>query len=329
MVPNVADAVLADVGGTNARFAVLRHGVVGPIAHLAVADHPQFEDALNSFLKQQSDRDSIRYALFGLAGVVENERCEFTNNHWVVDARELRPRFRFSDVHLVNDFEAVAWSLPCLTSGDLVKIGGGSPKSRSPMVALGPGTGLGMAAYVPLDSAAFVVHSEGGHATLAGNSMREDALIATLRQIFGHVSAERILSGPGLENLFRAITTLDSLNLPARSAAEITAAALAALCPTSACALETFCALLGAVAGNVALAFGSRGGVFIVGGMAGRLHEYLPKSRFRERFEAKGRMSEYLKSIPTYLVLREDPAFLGLQQIAAHRLWAPKASDIC
>jgi glucokinase len=318
---NVASAVLADIGGTNARFALLRDGVLGPIAHLVVADHHQFESALDAFLAEQPDRASIPYALFGLAGVVENERCALTNSQWIVDAKGLRSQFGFTDIHLVNDFEAVAWSLPCLVSGDLLQIGGGEPQPRRPMVVLGPGTGLGVAAYLPVEHGACVVHSEGGHVTLAGSSLREDAIITKLRQQFGHVSAERVLSGPGLENLFCTIAILDSLSLAPRSAAQITQAALAGACPTSINALETFCALLGAVAGNFALTFDSRGGVFIAGGIAGHLHEHLPRSQFRERFNAKGRMSGYLKAIPTYLILHEDPAFLGLQQLAAQQPW--------
>jgi glucokinase len=316
---DVASAVLADVGGTNVRFAVLRDGVLGPIAHLAVADHRQFDDALATFLAQQPDRTSIAHALFGVAGVVENECCLLTNNHWRVDARSLRARFGFADIHVVNDFEAIAWSLPHFSSSDLLRIGGGKPKAQGLMAVLGPGTGLGVAAYVPSEQGTFVLHSEGGHSTLAGGSLREDAIIARLRDKFGHVSAERVLSGPGLENLYRTIAELDSAIAPERSAAEITQAALAGRCPTSASALATFCALLGAVAGNFALSFGAHGGVFIAGGIAAYLLKYLPQSQFRDRFEAKGRMSGYVKAIPTYVILHDDPAFVGLQLIAARR----------
>jgi glucokinase len=191
------------------------------------------------------------------------------------------------------------------------------------MVVLGPGTGLGVAAYVPGRQGALVLHSEGGHASVPGGSSREDAIIAVLRRQFGHVSAERVLSGHGLENLYRAIAALESLTLPSRSAPEITQAALAGSCATSHAAVETFCALLGAVAGDLALAFGARGGVFITGGLADHLREYLPRSQFRARFNAKGRMTSYLEAIPVYLILHDDPAFLGLQSLVARRAWAP------
>jgi glucokinase len=299
------------------RFAVLSDGALGPITHMAVADHRQFGDALAAFMAGRADRSPIRRAVFGVAGVVENERCALTNNAWVVDAEEVRARFGFTDVHIVNDFEAVAWSLPRFSPDDLRKIGGGERKPFAPMVILGPGTGLGVAAYVPGGQGAFVLHSEGGHATLPGGSSREDAIIERLRQKFGHVSAERVLSGDGLKNLYHAIASLESLTVPERSAAEITRAAAAGGCATSRGARDTFCAMLGEVAGNFALSFGAQGGVFIAGGVAAHLRDYLPQSQFRARFDAKGRMSRYLEAIPAYLILHEDPAFIGLQSLAA------------
>ncbi len=314
-----ADAVvLGDVGGTNVRFAVFRNGIVGPIAHMSVADYPQFADALAAFLTDQAYRSSIRRALFGVAGVVANGHCALTNNPWIVAADELRSRFGFSEVHIVNDFEAVAWSLPDLTDSDLRAIGGRQPKKGAPMIVLGPGTGLGVAAYLPRErGGGLVVRSEGGHATLPSGSSREDAIVATLRQKFGHVSAERALSGHGLENLYHAIAALESQAVPERTAAEITAAALAGTCPICRAALETFCALLGAVAGNLALSFGAQGGVYIAGGIVSHFRDFLAQSQFRARFEAKGRLSSYVAAIPVYLILHDDPAFVGLRSLAA------------
>jgi glucokinase len=184
------------------------------------------------------------------------------------------------------------------------------------MVVLGPGTGLGVAAYIHGDRGDFVLGSEGGHATLPSASSREDAIIANLRAQFGHVSAERVLSGPGLENLYRVIASLDSQTVAQWTAAEIIEAALANRCAVSQAALDIFCGLLGGVAGNLALSFGAQGGVYIAGGIAPQLRDYLPQSQFRSRFEAKGRLTSYLKPIPTYLVLHDDPAFVGLQFLA-------------
>jgi len=307
--------VLADIGGTNVRFALLVDGGMGPITHIEVRAHKDFADAFAAFMARQGGR-AVRRAVLAVAGVVEGERCALTNNPWVVDAGELRTRFGLSDVRLVNDFEAIAWSLPHLAAGDLRPIGGGKPVVQAPMLVLGPGTGLGVAAYVPTADGGLVLRGEGGHGTLPSGSAREDAIIAHLRQRYGHVSAERVLSGPGLENLYSAIAALDSLNVPERSAAEITQAALGGQCAASVAALETFCAMLGDVAGNFALGFGAQGGVFMAGGILPRLGDHLPKTQFRARFEAKGRMRRYVEQIPVYLILRDDPAFVGLRRLA-------------
>ena len=313
----VGHVVLADVGGTNVRFALLTGGGLGPIEYMAVRDHQRFGDALAAFLARQTQRAAIRKAIFAVAGVVTGERCALTNNAWVIDAAELRARFGLTGISIVNDFEAIAWSLPHLTGNDLRIVGGGDPVADAPMVALGPGTGLGVAAYLPRENGAFVLHSEAGHATVPGGSPREDAIIETMRQRFGHVSAERVLSGQGLENLYRAIAAIDSLTAPERSAVEITQAAIAGRCAVSRAALDTFCAMLGDVAGNIALGFCAQGGVFIAGGIASHIRDHLPRSQFRSRFEAKGRLSGYLKTIPVYLILHADPAFIGLRSLAA------------
>jgi glucokinase len=318
--------VLGDVGGTNARFAVLQDGMLGGIKHLKVADYPHFADALGAFMAERSDHRPIRQALFGVAGVVERERCALTNNPWIVSADELHNRFGFSTIHIVNDFEAVAWSLPHLAGKDLHKIGGREPNPVAPKVVLGPGTGLGVAAYLQTEHGNLVMRSEGGHATLPSGSAREDAIIAKLRQQFGHVSAERALSGSGLENLYHAIAALESQAVPELSAAEITQAAAAGNCMISRDAVDTFCALLGSVAGNLALSFGAQGGVYIAGGIAPHLRDYLPASQFRSRFEAKGRLVAYLEPIPTYLILHDDPAFVGLQWLALRQAQKPGTS---
>lgn len=317
-----SDAILlADVGGTNVRFAVLDRAGLGPVVHMAVNDYQNFTDGLAAFMALRPNNAAIRYALFGVAGVVEDGRCALTNNAWVVDTAQLRARFGFAGSHIVNDFEAVAWSLPLFAASDLGMIGGGPPKPGAPMVVVGPGTGLGVAAYIPGKGGGVVARSEGGHTTLPSASSLEDAIIEQLRNKFGHVSAERALSGNGLENLYQAIALLESRTVAECSAAAITRAGIAGSCAVSRAALDTFCALLGEFAGNFALSFDAQGGVFIAGGIAPHLRDHLPQSRFRSRFNAKGRMSRYLEAIPAYLILHEDPAFVGLQSLAMRRPW--------
>ena len=173
-----------------------------------------------------------------------------------------------------------------------------------------------MAVSIPHATGHLVLSSEGGHSTMAGSSLREDAVIAYLRRRFGHVSAEHVLSGNGLENLYEALAALDNLMLPRRRAAEITRAGIEGTCSTSRAAIDMFCAMLGTVAGNLALTLGARGGIFIGGGILRHMPEYFVRSPFRARFEEKGRLSKYLEPIPAYLILDEDAAFVGLRALA-------------
>ena len=311
--------LLADIGGTNVRFAVLKESTLGPIQHMAVADHEQFADAFAIFMASRPDDVVINRAIFGVAGVVENGRCALTNSSWVVDAKALSGRFGLKAVQIVNDFEAVAWCLPELERKDLRRIGGHKARPEAPKLAIGPGTGFGAAVYVPGKEHGFVLRSEAGHSTLPSGSVREDAIVEHLRRRFGHVSAERVVSGHGLENLYYAIATVESRTVPDRSAAEITQAAIANSCTTSRAAVDMFCALFGEVAGNFALSFGAQGGVFIAGGIATHLRDYLAQSQFRLRFDAKGRMRRYVEEIPVYVILNDDPAFIGLQSLAEQR----------
>jgi glucokinase len=308
--------LLADIGGTNARFAVMTGGTVDKVTHMAVRDHASFGAALSAYLEGLPSAGTIDAAILAVAGAIGNGRCTLTNSRWVIDAAELRAAYGFSTVRLINDFEAVAWSLPHLSRDRLLAIGGRQPAVAAPLAVLGPGTGLGVAASIPTANGHVVLSSEGGHATLAGCSSREDAVIGWLRQQFGHVSAERVLSGHGLENLHRALAALDNLALPEHGATEITRAGIEGSCPACRAALDMFCAMLGTVAGSLALTFGARGGVFIAGGILRHMPGYFAASQFRARFDAMGRMSNYLAPIPAYLILDEDVAFVGLRALA-------------
>jgi len=314
--PNIRKVLLADIGGTYARFTLLAGGTMGTIAQIAVSDYGSFREALTAYLGKLPEADTIGAAFLAVSGVVQNGRCALTNNPWVIDAADLRAAYGFSTVRLINDFEAIAWALPCLSRDKLLQVGGGQPVDGAPLVALGPGTGLGMAISIPLATGHLVLSSEGGHSTMAGSSLREDAVIAYLRRRFGHVSAERVLSGNGLENLHEALAALDRLTLPRRPAAEITQAGIEGTCPTSRAAVDMFCAMLGTVAGNLALTLGARGGVFVGGGILRHMPEYIKSSTFRARFEGKGRFSKYLEPVPAYLILDEDAAFVGLRALA-------------
>jgi glucokinase len=313
--------LLGDIGATNARFAELIDGELGRVTSFQVARFAKFEDALKTYLSDcasaQGFTQGFTLGLLAVAGPIDHGRATLTNTSWLIDQRELTASFGF-DVQLVNDFQAVAYSLPSLAAADLVRIGRGEAEKGAAKVALGPGSGLGVACLVEHEGERLVIPSEGGHASLAGNSDREDAVIKVLRRRFGHASAERAISGPGLENIFQAIATVDGLDMPQMGAAQITQRALKNECKLADEALGTFCALLGSFAGNVALAFSSRGGVYIAGGISPRIVDFLARSQFRARFEGKGRFRGYLEQVPSYVIVHPAAAFVGLKFRVEH-----------
>lgn len=308
--------LVGDIGGTNARFALFAGGQIDRMETLRVEDYPRFEDAARAYLIHHQDGRTLTASVLAVAGPVEGNRCDLTNSPWTIDGDAIKAALGLRSSLVVNDFEALAWSLPRLVGDDLRQIGGGKPQPAAPMVVLGPGTGLGVGAYVPGKGGPIVVPTEGGHATLPATSDREAAIVRHLRDLYDHVSAERALSGQGLENLYHAVIALDGLSAPPRDAAGITGAALDGSCPAARAALDLFCSFLGCVAGNLALSYGARGGVFIGGGIAPRIVEYLAASSFRAQFEAKGRMSVLLEPIPVWVIVRPEPTFVGLQALA-------------
>jgi glucokinase len=307
--------LLGDIGATNARFALLENGVLGAVRSFEVAEFARFSDVVAIFLKERCRELRVKQALLAIAGPVKSERSVLTNCSWVIDTIELRDTFGL-EARIVNDFEAVAFSLPWLTSAVLVEIGSGKSEAGAPKAVLGPGTGLGVACLMSRSDKAIVIASEGGHATLAATCEREERIIGQLRQRFGHVSAERVVSGMGLENIYQAIAALDGIDIAARSAGEITKRALGSECQMAREALHVFCAFLGSFAGNVALTFGARGGVYIAGGISPRILDFLIRSQFRNRFEAKGRFLPYLEAVPSYVITHPAVAFVGLKFLA-------------
>lgn len=314
MSSSVDGILLGDIGATNARFALLSNGNLNAFTSFEVSKFRQLTDALAIFIKEHSRQTEIHRALLAIAGPVRGERVTLTNSPWVIDTRELQTDLGLQ-VKIINDFEAVALSLPGLTPADLVKIGGGEPEAGAPMAVLGPGSGLGVACLVGRPEKRVVIASEGGHATLAATSEQEDQIARYLRKSFGHVSAERVISGSGLENIYQAISALEGLEIAPRTAAEITNHALSGECQLAQRSLHAFCAFLGSFAGNVALTFGARGGVYIAGGISPRILDFLVRSEYRDRFEAKGRLRSYLETIPSYVITHPAAALIGLKSL--------------
>lgn len=320
MTTSPNSALLADIGATNARFALLNGTEIGALATLAVADYASPVEAARAFLAGPGQGHVPQRALIAAAGPLANGRIVLTNAAWTVDAERIRQGLDLAEVQVLNDFEALGWSLPALQPDDIVTLGVCDPAGKGTMAVMGPGSGFGLAAMAFGPNGETVLVTEGGHATLSSENRREDAIILALREQLHHVSVERVLSGPGLVQLYHAIAMVDGTTIPQRSSSEIVSHALAGDCKVSAETLELFCAFLGSVAGNVALTLGARGGLFIGGGIALRFTDFLRRSAFRERFEAKGRMSAYLNRIPTAVIVRPNPAFLGLSYLARESL---------
>lgn len=305
-------ALLADIGGTNARFALLAGAAPGPPLILPVAGFATVEEAVAAALAQLAPEGGVERAVLALAGPVVEEPVRLTNAPWEVSAAGLAQRFGFARVRLVNDFLAQAHALPHLGADDLLPLGGGQKAAAAPMLVLGPGTGLGMAGYLPVPGIA--IPTEGGHAGLAPTDAREDAVIAALRARCGRAGAEEALSGRGLANLHAILAELRGATVPPRDAPDVVAAAPA--CPVAAETLDLFLALLAGFAGDMALAWGARGGVFLAGGILPRLTDRIDPAAFRARFEAKAPMQDWIAEVPLHLVLHDAPAFLGLAAIA-------------
>ncbi|NIA70239.1 glucokinase [Pelagibius litoralis] len=312
-------AILADIGGTNARFALLEGNRIGDVLRLNVADHGSAYDALTTALDQFGIQKTPPSAVLAFAGPVSPDCAFMTNTGWETRREDLTRRFGFTNVQLMNDYAALALGLDQLTEQDRRRIGPDLRTSRGTLAVVGPGSGLGVAALIPTPSQGFVLVGEGGHTTVPTTNKLESDLVAILRDRFTHVSAERVLSGPGLVNIHTALGRLEGLQAEPISAAEITRHGLDgsdALCHR---ALENFCSFLGSFAGNMALSYGAQGGVYLGGGILPRFPEFLEASRFRDCFENKGRLSSYLSQIPTWLITRPDAAFAGLA-VAARQL---------
>lgn len=316
--------LVADIGGTNARFGLLRAAgaPVTDVRSFSCAAFAGPEPALRAYLDGMAAAESAaprpRALAFALATVIDGDHAQLTNSHWQLSAQALAAAFDAERVLLLNDFEALALALPLLADADLLPLGGGARDLRRPLAVIGPGTGLGVAGCLPLPGGGHVaLATEGGHVTLAAADEVEDELLRHARGAHGHVSAERLLSGMGLPLLYRALAARSGLPFDAGHDAAAIARGARAGDPGCTQAIERFCAMLGSFAGNVALTLGARGGVLLAGGVAQQLADRLPHSAFRARFEAKGRFRDYLAPICTALITAPHAALLGAAQAIA------------
>lgn len=312
--------LVADIGGSEARFACLDGtGAPGPVHSLPVGAYAGFESALEHVLAGGLAPGPPDTLAVCAAGPLHAGRIQLTNASWCMDHTQLQNLTTTGRAYLVNDFSAMALSLPVLGRQSLLAHGTQQPIHGEPMVVLGPGTGLGVAGCVRGSDGHYVpVPGEGGHVSLAPASARETQVVERLIERFGHASAERAVSGTGLPQLYRVVAELDGVfdkAAPPLHAAQIAARAFAHTDATAVETLALFTAWLGSLAGDLALTLGAKGGVFLGGGILPKWHKQFDVERFRARFSAKGRCKDYLEAIPSSTIIADGPALLGLAQL--------------
>ena len=309
-----------DVGGTNARFAIeTAAGRYEAVAVLSNREFPDFESALRHYLQRPeslaADSRSVQCAAIAIANPLDGDRVKMTNSGWSFSINAVRKSFGFRILRFFNDFTALAMAIPFMPPQVLVQCGGSTPRKDKAAGLIGPGTGLGVSGLIPYGRHFIALEAEGGHVSFSPLSELEMEIFALAKKRYDHVSAERLISGPGMEWLYRLLAEIAGETVEPLKAYEITE--MAQKIPGSLCdmTVEVFCRMLGTVAGNLALTLGARGGIYIGGGIVPSIVKRFEKSGFRERFEAKGRFSEYVSQIPVFVMMDTFAAFRGISSM--------------
>jgi glucokinase len=305
--------LVGDIGGTNARFALVAGGSRQPQQEqvMRCAEFDGLEQAIRRYLADHGD-PGIREAALDVATGITGDFVQLTNGPWGFSIEKTRQALALDRLHVINDFTALALSVATLQPHELRQVGGGKPIAETAIAVIGPGTGLGVSGLLHAGERWIALQGEGGHTAVSPTTEREIEVLRWLMQRFEHVSTERVVSGMGLVNLYRAICALDHTTAQALTPAQITEVALAGKEVHCREALDMFCAILGAAAANLVVTLGAREGCYIGGGIVPRLGEYFARSPFRARFEHKGRFSTYVAAVPTYVILADTPALRGL-----------------
>lgn len=312
--------LVADIGGTNARFAMVRGSVktgfgVEQARRLKNRDFEDLRDAVHAYLESCEGNRPAR-ACFAVAAPIVPGKVKLTNSTWRFDPVELAADLGLDSLLAVNDFAAQARGAPLALPEDRVTLNTGTAVAGAPSAVLGPGTGLGLGLVVPAGKRTVIVATEGGHAGFAPRTDEEVAVGRYIADEYGYVSWERLLSGRGLVNIHRALCALDGVSWPAHRPEDITAEALADPDSMPGRVVAFFCAVLGAYAGDVAVLTGARGGVYLAGGIAPKVLPILESSAFLARFQRRGPMTRYAQSIPVHVITSETAALIGAAAIA-------------
>ena len=310
--------LVGDIGGTNARFALLSQSFdLHHIKILPCKEYGDFSGAVKDYLSRVGEPD-IDEAAFAIANPITGDRVQMTNHRWNFSIEETRRLLGLERLIFKNDYTTLAMSIPRLDDSDLWQLGGEAKRKKETYAVIGPGTGLGVSGMVYINDDWFAVEGEGGHVTLSPGSEREYAIMRLCQEWFGHVSAERLVSGPGLSNIYRAICMLEKVPEAELSPSEISQKGVMNSDPYCAESIAIFCGLLGSVAGDLVLTLGAYGGLYLGGGIAPKIKTYLQSSTFRQRFESKGRMRMLLKDVPVYVITAPTPALIGISQVFNH-----------
>ena len=303
--------LVGDVGGTNARLALcsVEDGSLSNIKNYSGADFPSLEAVIRIFLEETGAK--VSNACIAIACPITGDWVAMTNHTWAFSQSEMKQNLGLETLSIINDFTAISMAIPVLKPEDKIKFGGEEAEPNKPIAVYGAGTGLGVAHLVHTGTGWMSLPGEGGHVDFAPNSTEEVMVLEALREELGHVSAERLLSGPGLVNIYRGLVLSDEREPENLQPKDITERALADEDTDCRRALSLFCVLMGRFGGNLALNLATFGGVYIAGGIVPRFLEFFQASGFRVAFEDKGRFHSYLQPIPVYLITHDQPGLLG------------------
>ncbi|WP_354625636.1 glucokinase [Psychromonas sp. MME2] len=304
-------SVVADVGGTNIRLAVcdIETGELSKLREFACAEFVTLDAALVQYFATL--QGEVKHLCIGIACPVDNDQIVMTNLSWAFSKQALKEKLNLTSLYLINDYTAISLAVPFLNDQQKIKVGGGEPVENGVTAVFGPGTGLGVSHIIKPADKWISLDGEGGHVSFAPNTREQADILLLLQEQFGHVSAERILAGQGLVNLYHSLCRLEGKQPVFHEPKEVTGAALANECPLALRSLNIFCEVMGGFAGNLALNLSCIGGVYIAGGIVPRFVDFFQASDFRKYFEDKGRFKSYLASIPTYLIIHDNPGLLG------------------